>query len=75
MSLCLNEKASTFVRAAELGDTNVIRQVLEETHINPDTIHTKRGSRSPLLVACGYGQVNVVDELLKVSPTFYLVLS
>lgn len=55
------------VSAAQKGNAEAVRNVLNNAHINPDTkVINSGGERSPLHIACGYGQHNVVAELLKV---------
>ena len=49
-------------KAAEIGDTLVVRQLLDA---GADIEARTRRGRSPLLLACLYGHVGVMDELLK----------
>lgn len=59
--------ASTLlVEAAEKGDTKTVRLVLTSTRTDPDK-KTKYQERSALHLACGYGQRDVVEQLLHVS--------
>ena len=58
---------SILLEAAERGDTAVVRNVLgRKAAPDPDS-KTKYQSRSALQLACGYGQIKVVEQLLQVS--------
>ncbi len=59
-----SHNGSLLLEASEKGDVDTVKRVLESTQINPDK-KTKYQSRSALHQACGYGQLNVVEELLK----------
>ena len=57
--------SSLLVAAAEKGDTRTVRLVLNSTHADPDK-KTRYQQRSALHLACGYGQRDVVEQLLQV---------
>ncbi|CAH1786174.1 unnamed protein product [Owenia fusiformis] len=64
ISVPANRSLSTeLVQATERGDTSAVKKVLRSTNVNPD-LKWKPEQRSPLQMACGYGQHTVVEELL-----------
>ena len=57
---------SVLLEAAERGDLSTVKNVLgRQTAPDPDH-KTKYQSRSALQLACGYGQLEVVEQLLQV---------
>ncbi len=57
--------SSVLINAAASGDVAVVRDVLEGTRVDPDSKHRYQ-ERSALHLACGYGQLSVVEQLLQV---------
>ena len=56
-----------FAEATERGNATTIRNMLESGDLKPDIIVNREGfDKSPLSLACTYGQTSVVEELLKV---------
>ncbi|KAF6029577.1 hypothetical protein EB796_012146 [Bugula neritina] len=54
------------ISAAEKGNVSAVRKVLHSHQVDPDAKIKNAGEeRSPLHIACGYGQHSVVAELLK----------
>ena len=51
------------------GDSGAVKQLLDSTQLDPDS-RTRYQSRSALHLACGYGQMSVVEELLLVRTSF-----
>ena len=53
--------------ATEKGDVEKVKELLGSTTINSDVKIKREGlGKSPLLIACTYGQTPVVEELLMV---------
>ena len=66
---------SDLLNAAQCGDISRVNTILSKDSINPDTKkrYTERGA---LHLACGYGQLEVIQELLNVSSiVFYLFIT
>ena len=53
----------------QTGDSGAVKQLLDSTQLDPDS-RTRYQSRSALHLACGYGQMSVVEELLLVRKFF-----
>lgn len=59
--------SGNLISAAEKGNVSAVRKVLHSHQVDPDAKIKNAGEeRSPLHIACGYGQHSVVAELLKV---------
>ena len=54
------------------GDSGAVKQLLDSTQLDPDS-RTRYQSRSALHLACGYGQMSVVEELLLVRASFIVL--
>ena len=64
--LCLGLK-NELGEATEKGDVEKVKELLGSTTINSDVKIKREGlGKSPLLIACTYGQTPVVEELLTV---------
>ena len=70
-SLLLGLKAE-LGEATEKGDIDKVKQILEKVTITTDVKIKREGmGKSPLLLACTYGQTPIVEELLQVSMVRY----
>ena len=58
--------SSVMINAAAQGDAETVRDVLENARLDPDG-KRRYQARSALHLACGYGQLDVVKQLLQVS--------
>ena len=62
------ELKSQLAEASERGDADAIHHILESGRLMPDVTVNREGfDKSPLGLACMYGQTSVVEELIKVS--------
>ena len=62
------ELKTQLAEASERGDADAIHHILESGRLMPDVTVNREGfDKSPLGLACMYGQTSVVEELIKVS--------
>ena len=65
--MCVVELKTQLAEATERGNASAIRHILESGEVMPDvTVHREGFDKSPLSLACTYGQTSVVEELIKV---------
>jgi len=54
--------------ATEKGDIDTVKALMEKVAVNSDLKIRREGmGKSPLMIACTYGQIPVVEEFLQVT--------
>jgi len=54
--------------ATEKGDIDTVKALMEKVAVNSDLKIKREGmGKSPLMIACTYGQIPVVEEFLQVT--------